>query len=420
MTRKFVVAILFDDAMERVVLVKRAKPPFQDKYNGPGGEVEAGEMPVLAALREIQEETGLAATDLMPFGNGDELLWLGSLELPLNRKYPEIEGDIDAPPATLHYFAGRMKAGARPRTVESRNQVETLRVSDVVNRTDDEPALAGRGNLEYFIREAMARLAESEAPAKDDPPETLVLFSGGKDSFLTACHYAEKGRRVALFSCNNGSVQAETNLLHGVARLRNRYGKDLVRYAGIYLTVGTIQEMTLRYMQTPLRDIATSYPALVPAQMRCMFCQTSMWIAAMAYAIAKDIHTIAAGYKSQDLFVTGIPEYIDHMRGIADKYGIAVETPVWDMPEDYNRDMAMIRKFFEPQVLEPKCVLGLPVNPPDKNEIGDMMAYFENEVLPGIPDMVMHLVPIFKCIRLSEHACEHIEYPLPEPNCGVF
>lgn len=44
---------------DRVLLIRRSKPPNAGLYNAPGGKIEADEDPYEACLREVYEETGL-------------------------------------------------------------------------------------------------------------------------------------------------------------------------------------------------------------------------------------------------------------------------------------------------------------------------------------------------------------------------
>jgi 8-oxo-dGTP diphosphatase len=46
---------------DEVLLVRRAKPPLEDRWSLPGGRIEWGERARDAALRELKEETGCDA-----------------------------------------------------------------------------------------------------------------------------------------------------------------------------------------------------------------------------------------------------------------------------------------------------------------------------------------------------------------------
>jgi len=58
---------------ERVLIVRRARPPAQGLYTLPGGVVELGESLIEAVVREVREETGLAIEPVALAGYGEAL-----------------------------------------------------------------------------------------------------------------------------------------------------------------------------------------------------------------------------------------------------------------------------------------------------------------------------------------------------------
>lgn len=248
----------------------------------------------------------------------------------------------------------------------------------------------------------------------------LLLFSGGKDSFIAACREIAVGNRVLLISFNNSAVIGEKNILHGVARLQKKYEAEQVSYAGCYNTGAIIQKLNAKWANLPWIELGTNYPHLTNAQMTCLHCQTAMWVSAIAYARAKGISVIATGYKQSDQFCTGFNAYHKQIQGLAHKNGCQVRFPVLDDSEWVNspggieRDYEMEQYCFVPSVYEPKCMLGRPVPPMSPEMKKDMEAYFEQNLKQIALDKINKMIPIFRSIELTPVSMKVPDYPLPD------
>lgn len=78
--KQYVLALVFDQELENVLMIQKLKPEWQKgKHNGIGGKIEMGESPLRAMKREMAEETGLTIDDfryVMFLSNENYEMWV--------------------------------------------------------------------------------------------------------------------------------------------------------------------------------------------------------------------------------------------------------------------------------------------------------------------------------------------------------
>lgn len=254
----------------------------------------------------------------------------------------------------------------------------------------------------------------------------LVLFSGGKDSFLSACRLITEGHTVDLISFNNGAVANEKILVKSARRLVNRYGADRAKYLGCYNTTAVIQTLSGWQSDTPWSGLAARYPDLYDSQVRCLTCQTAMWAAAIAYACARHIPAAACGYRMSDVFCTGKDSYWKRISALAAGYKIGLLRPVWNdsvwtaTPGDVSRDLEMENHCFSPVAFEPKCLIGRPAEPMGPAAESCMARYLDDVLIPAADEEIRHLAPILQVLELSTESLHAIDYEIPDGSRGLY
>lgn len=238
--------------------------------------------------------------------------------------------------------------------------------------------------------------------------DVLLMFSGGKDSFLTACKLAENGHNVKILVFNSGCIAGEENALVTAQRLVRKYGKH-IEVLGIRTSMATRILIDRPWKTMSMEELSKYYPNVTGIQSQCFFCQTSMWIEAIAYCVAKDIKYIACGYKSSDKFCTGSEYYMDILANICSDYNLEMKTPMWSFVDTENgidiRDEEMHRRRFIPSVLEPKCTVGLPVKQKiSDEEMLELIRYFNEHV--DYKNLINKSSKVLKYIRITDKSLE--------------
>lgn len=221
--------------------------------------------------------------------------------------------------------------------------------------------------------------------------EVLLLFSGGKDSFLSACYLIEEGYKLSMVTFENGAGLQAENAKHGAKRIIKRYGKEKAKYLGVHCIAGFWREFFLPYFNMKPSEIVTEYGELTISQFHCLTCRTAMYIWAILKAKQNGIDSIADGARNDQGFAIELPRMINAYKMFLSEYGIDYILPVIDMNSDWKRKNLLLMKGFVPKTLEPQCLMGVPLPEegiPDTEIQQAVESFFNKVVLTRAKDII--------------------------------
>lgn len=251
--------------------------------------------------------------------------------------------------------------------------------------------------------------------------DNLVMFSGGKNSILAVCAAVKEPGSVAhLLVLNNGCLSGLHNVMYTAERLANRFGEKKVKLEGVYNTTPIIQRL---YSDDKLVDANEAVGNFLLQKEHntstCFYCHSAMWIATVAYAIAKGYPHIYSGYR-QDA-----QSYRDHLTSLAQRYQVETFYPVWslgasDAPWEPQRNQLLLEQRIYPEVFAPVCSSCSQESciPPGLNKSFDFC--FQHNILPKALKMIPVLRETLRDSTLVPQIKNQNSYTVPSVEVGLY
>ena len=125
--------LIYDKDFKHILFCKRKKQPYIGKLNFPGGKLEAGETPIDAAYRELEEETGFGRDDVTPLAHLIDFAYYSTERL-------------------VEFYVCRILTDKEPVQEEGGNELVWINITG----TDfsDVAVYAGDGNILHCLRMA--------------------------------------------------------------------------------------------------------------------------------------------------------------------------------------------------------------------------------------------------------------------------
>ncbi len=198
--------------------------------------------------------------------------------------------------------------------------------------------------------------------------ETLILFSGGKDSFLSTLITIDRGYKVNLITYENGCGLKSNNALHGARRILKRYGEDKVNIIGISKIEVIWREFINLYYNNKLSENIKKYGDITISQFNCLSCRLAMYVMSIIIAKQKNIKLVVDGARKSQLFAIEQEKLLEKFKKFFKANGLELDFPIKNLENDFELKNELLIRGFVPKTIEPQCLLGLPLK---KEQIDD-------------------------------------------------
>ena len=219
----------------------------------------------------------------------------------------------------------------------------------------------------------------------------ILMLSGGRDSFLSACRLLENPAdyHIQMVTYDNGCSYGSANAKTVADRIIGRYGEDRAEYLGVYKISGLIRRFFSPYFNMKPEEQAQRYHGMTPSQFHCLICRTSMYIFSIWLARKHGAQYIAEGGRKDQEFVIELPGMArERYPALVREAGLKLLLPVYELNGNWERDNELLLRGYLCKSFEPKCLIGMPVcGSIDETVIEGVHAYYDQEMLPLIRKM---------------------------------
>lgn len=219
--------------------------------------------------------------------------------------------------------------------------------------------------------------------------EVILMLSGGRDSFLSGCRLLEKQYKIKMVTYDNGCSVGASNAKEVAERIIKKYGSDCAEFLGVYKISGIVREFFFPYFNMKPEEQKLRYAGMTPSQFHCLICRTAMYIHTIWLAQREQAMFIAEGSRKDQQFVIELPGMAqERYPELVKRAGLELLLPVYELNDDWERDNELLRRGYQCKTLEPKCLIGVPIQDSvDQSVIDGVHAYYDKEILPRIDKM---------------------------------
>ena len=230
--------------------------------------------------------------------------------------------------------------------------------------------------------------------------DVLILFSGGKDSFLSTLIMLNKGYRVNLVTFDNGQELKSKNVLIGAKKIKNKFGEDKVNIIGIKKTDAIFRELICSFYNYDTNYINQKFGNITISQFNCLACRLSMYILSIIICKKENVKLVVDGARKSQLFAIEQQTMINEFKKLFENFNLEIIFPVLNETDDYSIKNQILANGFVPKMNECQCLLGMPILNGSMND--DILEGCLNVYMKELYPKIERIIETYKNIDFKE------------------
>ena len=224
--------------------------------------------------------------------------------------------------------------------------------------------------------------------------QCLLLFSGGYDTLLAPCYLIEEGYRVLLVTYDNGLEKNMESVEVNVNRLTELYGNK-IQFLGVKNIMGIWRRLFLLPYLLSREEFDYN---LLPMEMICLSCRTSMYIRSIVDCLERNVGHIAEGARESQGYPEQQRAVMEIFRELCKEYSIELVLPVYDIESREQLKEELIIRNIIPKTSEPYCTFAMPLYEyaPLKDRVEEMRRFLVDYLTPKAHEIIRKLPKVVK------------------------
>ena len=227
--------------------------------------------------------------------------------------------------------------------------------------------------LELFIKKQNIKISKNDV---------LLLYSGGKDSTLSAIRLYNAGYNIHFIHFDNGHMlDQDKPYLTFKKTFQDKEGF----YFDYELSSVDIKKIFEEYFNKWSKEVDNSLEnATLTSEIRCLSCSMAMYTKAIQIAKEKVFKYIADGARISQKFMLEQPSIINRLKELTESFGIKLLLPVLYLEDDKSEIDELLKNGYSSKTWESKCLIGRTAKEKSEEDKLLIINYYEETIKPNI------------------------------------